>query len=146
MRILTLAIAGTLAACVAVSADAAKKRPSPAVSAAHSTCTGMKPQCLSDCYFAGAPPSQTCEVLLRNPAAAAGNFWCTPHGVNLSQLHQRIDPYCETICNFQLEQCMKTGFWEGGFFHRPAERRQVLMRCKWAISKQEEQNNKRRRT
>jgi hypothetical protein len=38
--------------------------PSQAVNAAHSTCTGMKPQCLSDCYFAGAPPSQSCEVLL----------------------------------------------------------------------------------
>jgi hypothetical protein len=98
-------------------------RPSQAVGAAHSTCTGLKPQCFSDCYFAGAVPSQVCEVLLRNPAAAAGNFWCTPHGVNLTQLHPRIDPYCETICNFQWEQCMRTGFWEGYFQHRPAERR-----------------------
>jgi hypothetical protein len=98
-------------------------RPTQAVSGAHSTCTGMKPQCLSDCYFAGAPPSQMCEILLRNPAAAAGSFWCTPHGVNRSQLYQRINPYCETICNFQWEQCMKTGFWEGYFQHRSAERR-----------------------
>jgi hypothetical protein len=100
-----------------------RARPSQTVNAAHSTCTGMKPQCLSDCYFAGALPSQMCEVFLRNPAAAAGSFWCTPHGVSLSQLHQRIDPYCETICSFQWEQCMKTGFWEGYFQHRPAERR-----------------------
>ena len=98
-------------------------RSSQAVGAAHSTCTGMKPQCFLDCYFAGAPPSQVCEVLLRSPSAAAGNFWCTPHGVNLTQLHQIIDPYCETVCNFQWEQCMKTGFWEGYFQHRPAERR-----------------------
>jgi hypothetical protein len=83
----------------------------------------MKPQCRSDCYFAGAIASQMREVLLRNPAAAAGTFWCTPQGVNLSQLYQRIDPYCDTICNFQWEQCMKTGFWEGYFQHRPAERR-----------------------
>jgi hypothetical protein len=96
---------------------------SQAVNAAHSTCTGMKPQCFSDCYFAGALPSQVCEVLLRNPAAAAGNLWCTPHGVNLTQLYQIIDPYCETICNFQWQQCMKTGFWEGYYQHRPAERR-----------------------
>jgi hypothetical protein len=98
-------------------------RPTQTVNAAHSTCTGMKPQCLSDCYFAGAPPSQMCEIFLRNPAAAAGSFWCTPHGVSLSQLHQRVDLFCETICSFQWEQCMKTGFWEGRLLHRAAERR-----------------------
>jgi hypothetical protein len=95
--------------------------PSQAGSAAHSTCTGMKPQCFLDCNFAGRDSGQmrqACEVALRSPSAAAGNFVCTPHGVN-----PVIDPYCETICNFQWEQCMKTGFWEGGFFHRPAERR-----------------------
>jgi hypothetical protein len=34
------------------------------------------------------------------------------------------DPiYCEKRCNFQWEQCMKTGWWEGHLMHRSAERR-----------------------
>jgi Protein of unknown function (DUF3551) len=27
------------------------------------------------------------------------------------------------FCNSEWEHCMKTGFWEGAFIHRPAERR-----------------------
>jgi hypothetical protein len=34
------------------------------------------------------------------------------------------DPtYCTYRCNFEWERCMKSGFWEGVFTHRPAERR-----------------------
>jgi hypothetical protein len=34
------------------------------------------------------------------------------------------DPtYCAYRCNFEWERCMKSGFWEGVFLHRPAERR-----------------------
>ena len=34
------------------------------------------------------------------------------------------DPtYCEYRCNFEWERCMKSGFWEGVYLHRPAERR-----------------------
>jgi hypothetical protein len=58
------------------------------VSAAHSTCTGLKPQCFSDCGLRGTDPK-----------------------------------YCEYRCNFEWERCMKSGFWEGVFQHRPAERR-----------------------
>jgi hypothetical protein len=88
MRIATLAITGVLAACIAFPADAAKKRASQAVSPPHATCTGLKPQCFSDCGLNGTDPK-----------------------------------YCEYRCNFQWEQCMKSGFWEGVFQHRPAERR-----------------------
>jgi Protein of unknown function (DUF3551) len=63
-------------------------RPSQAVNAARSTCTGLKPECFSDCGIQG----------------------------NESM-------YCEKRCNFQWEQCMKTGWWEGALIHRPAERR-----------------------
>jgi hypothetical protein len=88
MRIATLAITGMLAACVAFPAAAAKKRAYQAVSPAHSTCTGLKPQCFSDCGLRGTDPK-----------------------------------YCEYRCNFEWKRCMKSGFWEGGFQHRPAERR-----------------------
>ena len=88
MRIATLAITGMLAASVAFPAAAAKKRASQPVSAAHSTCTGLKPQCFSDCGLRGTDPK-----------------------------------YCEYRCNFEWERCMKSGFWEGVFQHRPAERR-----------------------
>ena len=61
--------------------------PSQAVGAA-STCTGLKPLCVSNC-------SQT-----SNP-----------------------QHYCESVCNFQWERCMKSGWWEGSFTSRAVERR-----------------------
>jgi hypothetical protein len=63
-------------------------RPSQAVNATNSTCTGLKPVCVSDCSQTSMP-----------------------------------GPYCENICKFQWERCMKTGWWEGSFFSRSAERR-----------------------
>jgi hypothetical protein len=70
-------------------------RPSQAVNAAHSTCTGMKSVCLS-----------------------------FPHwvGVGLAVL-EGARPYNEKACNFYWEKCMKTGWWEGYLQHRSAERR-----------------------
>jgi Protein of unknown function (DUF3551) len=62
--------------------------PAQAVNATHSTCTGLKPVCVSDCSQTSMP-----------------------------------GPYCENICKFQWERCMKTGWWEGSFFSRSAERR-----------------------
>jgi Protein of unknown function (DUF3551) len=97
-------------------------RPSQGVSAA-ATCTGLKSACSSDCLVGAVAPSyvrgtylqQACEVLLRNPAAAAGGLWCTPHGVR-----RLLDPYCERECNFYWEHCMKTGWFATS---RAAERR-----------------------
>jgi Protein of unknown function (DUF3551) len=64
-------------------------RPSPAVSSAQSTCTGLRSVCLSggDCSHSSL-------------FVCGGRF-----------------------CNTEWEHCMKTGFWEGAFLHRPAERR-----------------------
>jgi Protein of unknown function (DUF3551) len=61
----------------------------PLVSAAQSTCTGLKSACLSgkDCGYGSAP-------------CGGPNY-----------------------CNRTWEHCMKMGFWEGAFIHRPAERR-----------------------
>jgi Protein of unknown function (DUF3551) len=75
-------------------------RPSQAVSAAQSTCTGLRSYCLS--HIAGiTPPSDTYD------SATAAYF-----------------------CNFDWEQCMKTEWWAGfagtaggGGLSRPAERR-----------------------
>ena len=36
---------------------------------------------------------------------------------------ERLQPYQEKYCNFLWERCMKTGFWEGYYIYRPAERR-----------------------
>ena len=43
----------------------------------------------------------------------------------ISNCTQTSNPqhYCERICNFQWERCMKSGWWEGSFTHRAAERR-----------------------
>jgi hypothetical protein len=70
-------------------------RPSRAVSAAQSTCTGLKSACLSgeDCYISG-----------------GGTY-------------SYSRPYCQKLCDFKWEQCLKTGWWEGGHLHRSAERR-----------------------
>jgi Protein of unknown function (DUF3551) len=68
-----------------------KKRtvsPSQTVSAAQTTCTGLKPLCLSNCSETSTP-----------------------------------QPYCESVCNFQWERCVKSGWWEGSRISRPAERR-----------------------
>jgi hypothetical protein len=65
-----------------------------------STCTGLKSVCVSDCIATYGGPSTYFEI--------ARTRWL---------------PYCEKVCNFQLEQCMKTGFWEGFLIHRSAERR-----------------------
>jgi hypothetical protein len=81
-----------------VSGPAAKRaasqaaRLSRAVSAGHSTCTGMKSARLS--------AGDTCLT-------SAVGYWAS----------------CESVCNFNWERCMKTGFWEGAFIHRPVERR-----------------------
>jgi hypothetical protein len=71
--------------------------PSQAASAAHSTCSGwMKSVCLS--HRTGPPWS-------RQVSDAPPAFFSRP--------------YQEKFCNFELEQCMKTGLWNG----RQAERR-----------------------
>jgi hypothetical protein len=44
---------------------------------------------------------------------------CLSNCSQTSNTHQ----YCETICNSQWERCMKSGWWEGSFTHRAAERR-----------------------
>jgi hypothetical protein len=78
-------------------------RPGDHVSAAlqsASTCTGLKSVCVSDCVATYRGPSIYFEIV-----------------------RTRLLPYCEKVCNFQLEQCMKTGFWEGFLIHRSAERR-----------------------
>jgi hypothetical protein len=77
-------------------------RPTQTVSAANSTCTGMKAVCLS-------PP----DLLARYQYSL---------GVSGGAL-EGARPYNEKVCNFFWEQCMKTGFWEGALVHRPAERR-----------------------
>jgi hypothetical protein len=98
-KLMTLAITGMLATCVAFPADAAKKRASQAVSAAPSTCTGMKLVCLGSV-------DRGCRYLGGSNERGFGR-----------------GPYCEKQCNYIWEQCMKSGFWEGAVFHRPAERR-----------------------
>jgi Protein of unknown function (DUF3551) len=71
-------------------------RPLQAVSAPQSTCSGLKAACLSSL---GA--SKRCLGL-----GGSGDFW-------------GYGPYCENLCNFTWEHCMKTGWWNG----RTAERR-----------------------
>ena len=65
-----------------------------------STCTGLKSVCVSDCIALYGGPSTYFEIV-----------------------RTRWLPYCENVCNFQWEQCKKTGFWEGFLIHRSAERR-----------------------
>jgi hypothetical protein len=79
--------------------------PSQAVSAAHSTCTGLKLACLGSVDRGRIAWLGSCLFL--------GGFTPAPA------------PYCENHCNFVWEQCMKTGFWDGSLIHRPAERRGV---------------------
>ena len=86
MTVTALAAFGAMV--VTAQAEKRTARPSQAVSTARSTCTGLKPQCFSDCGLRGTDPK-----------------------------------YCEYRCNFEWERCMKSGFWEGVFQHRPAERR-----------------------
>jgi Protein of unknown function (DUF3551) len=84
-------------------------RPTQAVSAAHSTCTGLKSACLSgkDCYSTGV-------VSAPRYGGVAGWYYF---------FRGRAAPNCENLCNFTWEHCMKSGLWEGGFMSRPAERR-----------------------
>ena len=44
---------------------------------------------------------------------------CVSNCSQTSNTHQ----YCQTICNSQWERCMKSGWWEGSFTSRAAERR-----------------------
>jgi Protein of unknown function (DUF3551) len=44
---------------------------------------------------------------------------CLSNCSQTSNSHQ----YCESICNSQWERCMKSGWWEGSFTSRAAERR-----------------------
>jgi hypothetical protein len=68
-------------------------RPSQTVSAAYSTCTGLKSACLSRVSGRG------CYVGSEQPPISG--------------------PYCENLCNFTWDHCMQTGWWGG----RTAERR-----------------------
>jgi hypothetical protein len=83
--------------------------PSRAVTAGHSTCTGLKSICISvsgsGCFIGGAR-SVASEPL-----------------PGLAYRGMVSGPYCENLCNSAWERCMKTGFWEGAALHRPAERR-----------------------
>jgi hypothetical protein len=65
------------------------------------TCTGMTLACLSHEQGKSGDP----------------HFSTFPQMAEAAQ--ERALPYTEKFCNFELEQCMKTGWWKG----HPAERR-----------------------
>jgi hypothetical protein len=112
MRIVTLAITVLLAACVAFPAAAAKKRAPEAVSSDRSTCTGLKLACLGSADRGATGVPRHVQFYRRQSSCRyLGGSTPAP------------EPYCENLCNSTWEQCMKTGFWEGRFLHRSAERR-----------------------
>ena len=98
----------TVSGPVAKRAVSQAERPSQTAGAA-STCTGLKSACLSgkDCYSTGV-------VSAPRYGGVAGWYYF---------FRGRAAPNCENLCNFTCEHCMKSGFWEGGFISRPAERR-----------------------
>jgi hypothetical protein len=93
MAVTALAVFGAM--LVTTQAEKQTARTSQAVSAAYSTCTGLKSGCLSH-KGSGSGPQQA--------------------EVSLALFSQA---YREKFCSFYWEQCMKTGWWPG----HPAERR-----------------------
>jgi hypothetical protein len=109
-KIMMRAITGMLAAGAVFPAAAAKNASQTASAAA--TCTGMKLECLAS-VDRGATASQGHVRFYKRHSSCRYFGGSTP----------APDSYCEVLCNSTWEQCVKTGFWEGRFIHRPAERR-----------------------
>ena len=63
----------------------------------HSTCTGLRSVCLGG--------------------------WANDFPLGTATNDAGPMAYQVNWCNFTWERCVKSGFWEGGFIHRPAERR-----------------------
>jgi len=80
-----------------------------------STCTGLKSVCMG--YPDGLYAARSAQNWVPNASYAREYFETYRFGL------QRARPYLEKYCNFLWERCMKSGFWEGYFIHRSAERR-----------------------
>jgi hypothetical protein len=110
MMVMALAALGAMM----VTAQAENKSVSRTARAAESasTCTGLKLACLGS-VDRGATASQWPVKFYRRESSCRYLGGSTP----------APDSYCKNLCNSTWEQCMKTGFWEGRFLHRSAERR-----------------------
>jgi hypothetical protein len=108
MIVMALAVFGAVAATA--QAQSQSVRPSRAVSAAQSTCTELKFACRG---------SDDRGRAFISPRYYHVHSRCLYLGGSTPAPAE----YCQNLCNFIWEQCMKTGFWEGALIHRPAERR-----------------------
>ena len=73
-----------------------------------------------------AEPASTCSALklaCLGLVVRGTRYYRVGRCVYLENFIPAPEANCEKQCNFIWENCMKTGFWEGRFIHRPAERR-----------------------
>ena len=107
----------TAFAAIVVTAQA-ENNPSRTARASHQspqTCTGLKLVCIS--YPDGLYAARSAQNWVPNASYAREYFETYRFGL------ERARPYLDKYCNFLWERCMKSGFWEGYFIHRSAERR-----------------------
>ena len=67
------------------------------------------------------PSGGTCTGLKSGCINGRMNFY-NGRTVYFETTRERSGPYSEKYCNSLWERCMKSGFWEGKYIHRPAER------------------------
>ena len=92
---------------------------------------GFGGQCIQNPFYkSGVPTVSSKKGTVSQPArpsqAVGAAATCTGlKPLCVSNCSQTSNPqhYCERICNFQWERCMKSGWWEGSFTSRAAQRR-----------------------